>query len=77
MFSKNEIKQTAEKIVFLTFYNAERYEAINISEFLAYEIIDLSEWMSSCPEQHNLVIKEILKYNNLSDKTKQIIEKLS
>ena len=64
---------TSERILDLAIYNAERLDCLDIAEFLAYEILDLTELMCSDFTTHNQVIKEILKQPSLSEKTKQII----
>ena len=68
-----EIKNTAERVLSMTLYNAEKEEAADISEFLAYEILDLTEIM--CPDftTHDRVIREVLNYAGLSDETKKIV----
>lgn len=74
---EDEIKVTANKIMSLTFYNAEKADCLDNPYFLAYEIIDLTEWICENYSTNHSVIKEILKCDTISDKTKQIIRELS
>ena len=71
----DEIKLVAFRVLEMTFYNARRDDAENISDYLAYEVLTLSELMSD-NSTHDFVVKEILKSDRLSGKTKQIIRKL-
>ena len=75
--AEDEIKITANKIVSLTLYNAEKENCLDNAYFLAYEILDLAQWMCENYSINHFVIKEILKCDTISDKTKQIIRKLS
>lgn len=75
--AEDEIKSIAKRVVKMTLYNAERDEAIDNADYLAYEILDLSELMCANFTSHNCVIREILKYDGISDQAKQIIRKLS
>ena len=68
-----EIKETARKVLSMTFYNAEKENATDVPDFLAYEILDLTELMSPDYSYHDPVIKEILNFGELSEQTKKII----
>lgn len=74
---EDEIKSTAKRVIRMCLYNAEKDECLDNPEYVAYEIIDLSELMCDNFTIHDSVIREILKYNGISDKTKQIVRELS
>ena len=75
--AEDEIKLIAQRVLSLTQYNIEKEQASGVSEFEAFEVLDLTSWMCSNPEQQNFVIREILKSNVLSPRAKEIIRKLS
>lgn len=70
---QDEVKNTAEKILNLVDYNAKKQEAENIDEYVAYEILDLCEWMTPNPSAKDLVLDTILKFGGLNNRTKKII----
>ena len=60
----------------MTLYDAKRDECLDIPDYLAYEILDLTDLI--CPDftYHEQVISEILKYDGFSDRTKHIVRKM-
>lgn len=71
-----EIETTAQRIFDMTMYNANKFDCVSVAEFVAYEILDLTELMCSDFTIHDRVIKEVLKQPSLSEKTKQIIREM-
>ncbi|MDO8641889.1 MAG: hypothetical protein Q7R33_10225 [Nitrosarchaeum sp.] len=74
---EDEIKVIAKRIISLTFYNAKKEDCLDNPYFIAYEILDLTQWMCENYSVNHFVTKEILKCDTISDKTKQIIRELS
>lgn len=73
---EDEIKSISKRVISMTFYDATRDECLDVPDYIAYEILDLVEIMAPNFTYHDQVISEILKYDGLSDKTKQIIREL-
>lgn len=68
-----EIDDTAERILDMIIYEIEKEDAIDVNEFVAYEILDLCEWMSPDHTTSNLVLKRLLTYDGFSDRVKKLV----
>lgn len=75
--AEDEIKSITKRVLSMTFVEAERNNASDNPYFIAWEILDLTEWFCENHSTSHSVFKEILKSDQISDQTKQIIRKLS
>ncbi|MBI2448865.1 hypothetical protein HYV49_01065 [Candidatus Pacearchaeota archaeon] len=76
MNNKQEsIKRTARKILDLVLYNAKKDDALDIPEYVAYEIISLTEYMNDSEETSYIIANEILKLYSFPSFTCDFVRK--
>jgi len=71
----NSLEITADRIIAMVLYNAEREDALDVPEFLAYEILELTDWMACNQELKEELIEIIILKNSLSKDTIKLLRK--